>query len=142
MSNFDPNHIQKKVFARVGQKAVIYERGSILLMKRSIHLPRPGGWDLAGGGLDDGEDPIEGIKREIAEETGLQVKDVKPTHVCSLVSRDREFIVMIGYQAKADSRNVKLNWEHDTYKWIKKSEVARYDLPDDQRKFVDYLVEN
>lgn len=32
-----------------------------------------GMWELLGGGLEHGEDPILGLKREIKEETGLEV---------------------------------------------------------------------
>jgi 8-oxo-dGTP pyrophosphatase MutT (NUDIX family) len=38
-----------------------------------------GKWELLGGGLDHGEDPIAGLKREIKEETGLEVTYVSPS---------------------------------------------------------------
>jgi ADP-ribose pyrophosphatase YjhB (NUDIX family) len=36
----------------------------------------PGGglWDIPGGFLDEGEDPIDGLRREFVEETGLDVE--------------------------------------------------------------------
>ena len=40
------------------------------LTERGTH---PGMWTLPGGGLDHGEDPRAGVRREVYEETGLTV---------------------------------------------------------------------
>jgi len=42
----------------------------ILLAKRGIE-PFKGGWNIIGGFLDYGEEPMEGLKREVKEETGV-----------------------------------------------------------------------
>jgi 8-oxo-dGTP diphosphatase len=48
--------------------------GRVLLLD---HLIRPNsGWGLPGGFLEHGEQPAEGIRREIFEETGLELCDV------------------------------------------------------------------
>lgn len=44
--------------------------GRILLAKRGI-TPFYGDWNTIGGFLNYGEDPIEGLKREVKEETGV-----------------------------------------------------------------------
>ena len=36
--------------------------------------PEPGAWTLPGGGLEFGEDPADGVLRELAEETGLEAE--------------------------------------------------------------------
>lgn len=50
---------------------VVNEEGHVLLA-----LEDNGLWDLPGGGLEHNEDPIVGLKREIHEETGLEVTSV------------------------------------------------------------------
>ncbi|HJY99037.1 MAG TPA: NUDIX hydrolase [Patescibacteria group bacterium] len=45
----------------------------VLLAKRSIE-PFKGMYDVIGGFLKEGEDPIVGVKREVKEETGLNIK--------------------------------------------------------------------
>lgn len=45
--------------------------GSLLLSRISEQGPGGGLWTLPGGGLDFGEDPQDGLLRELAEETGL-----------------------------------------------------------------------
>lgn len=34
----------------------------------------PGGWTLPGGGIDPGEDPADGVVREVREETGFEAE--------------------------------------------------------------------
>ncbi len=53
---------------RVGAYAIIRDSGRVLL----AHWNDRGGtgWTLPGGGLELGEDPLDGVVREVAEETG------------------------------------------------------------------------
>jgi ADP-ribose pyrophosphatase YjhB (NUDIX family) len=51
------------------------KRGRVLLGRRGTN-PGSGLWDIPGGFLDEQEDPIDGLRREFLEETGLSV-DVK-----------------------------------------------------------------
>jgi len=118
-----------KNYFLIGQKAIITDRrGRILLLRRSVQTPRPGGWDFAGGGLEAGEDPIKGIRREIKEETGLAVKKIVPLIVASR-REGKDSVLQIFYQARADSNKVKLSWEHDDYKWFSQSQALKLDLP-------------
>ena len=50
--------------------------GRVLLAKRAIE-PRLGYWDLPGGFLEEGEEPLDGLRREFREETGLEVEPVE-----------------------------------------------------------------
>ncbi len=43
----------------------------ILLARLAPSEPRPGAWTLPGGGLHWGERPVDGLHRELHEETGL-----------------------------------------------------------------------
>ncbi len=52
---------------RVAVKALIKnDKGQLLLVKENSDK-----WDLPGGGLDHGEEPEDGIRREIHEEIGV-----------------------------------------------------------------------
>jgi ADP-ribose pyrophosphatase YjhB (NUDIX family) len=52
------------------------ERDGEFLALRRAHPPELGAWDLPGGFVESGETPIECIRREILEETGLEVEIV------------------------------------------------------------------
>jgi ADP-ribose pyrophosphatase YjhB (NUDIX family) len=51
---------------------VVLKRESVLMLRRG-HLPRRGWLDFPGGFLEAGEDPEQAARRELREETGLEV---------------------------------------------------------------------
>jgi 8-oxo-dGTP pyrophosphatase MutT (NUDIX family) len=61
-------------YYRVSIKGIAIDETGRFLLTREDN----GKWEFLGGGLDHGEDPIIGLKREIHEEAGLEV-----THVSS-----------------------------------------------------------
>jgi ADP-ribose pyrophosphatase YjhB (NUDIX family) len=52
---------------------VVDEQGRVLLARRAVE-PDEGRWDTPGGFLDEGEEPRAAIRRELLEETGLEVE--------------------------------------------------------------------
>lgn len=53
--------------------ALVVDEGRVLLARRAFE-PFKGYWDLPGGFLEEGEEPLEGLRRELREETGLDVE--------------------------------------------------------------------
>lgn len=56
---------------RVGAYGILIEDGKVLLTHTRI--PSGAVWNLPGGAVELGEGPLEALKREFIEETGLQV---------------------------------------------------------------------
>jgi ADP-ribose pyrophosphatase YjhB (NUDIX family) len=52
---------------------VLDEDGRILLARRAYE-PDAGKWDVPGGFLEEGEDPVEGLRRELREEAGIEIE--------------------------------------------------------------------
>jgi ADP-ribose pyrophosphatase YjhB (NUDIX family) len=51
-------------------------RGRVLLARRAIE-PDRGKWDILGGFLEEGEHPLDGLRREVREETGLDAEPLE-----------------------------------------------------------------
>lgn len=47
--------------------------GRLLLVRAAPYLTVAGWWFLPGGGVEHGEDPVESLRREVREETGLAI---------------------------------------------------------------------
>jgi 8-oxo-dGTP diphosphatase len=64
--------MNEQAYYRVSVKALVLDdSGRMLLARESDNT-----WDMLGGGLDHGENPIACLRREIQEETGLEVVDI------------------------------------------------------------------
>ena len=120
------------------QKAVVVNKdGKILAVRRSKTAPtRPLHWDLPGGELDWGEDPTEGIKREIKEETGLKVAQVAPFDIIARVYESGEYWISLGYKAVSRSIKVRLSYEHDQWKWGTAQEFLKLKISAKIKRFV------
>jgi 8-oxo-dGTP diphosphatase len=59
-----------------GSAAVIIKNQKVLLVKRN-RPPHKNTWSFPAGFIDFGEHPLEALKREVQEETGLEVKEAK-----------------------------------------------------------------
>ncbi len=53
--------------------ALVIQEGKVLLVRRGIE-PLKGWWDIPGGFLESREHPEDGARREVREETGLEVE--------------------------------------------------------------------
>jgi ADP-ribose pyrophosphatase YjhB (NUDIX family) len=51
-------------------------RGRLMLVRRAVE-PEKGKWDTPGGFLEEGEDPLAALRRELREETGLEVEPLE-----------------------------------------------------------------
>ena len=65
----------KSMFTRLATRSICVQGNEILLM----YTARYDDYSLPGGGLDVGEDKIEGMMRELKEETGAtNIKNIQP----------------------------------------------------------------
>jgi 8-oxo-dGTP diphosphatase len=70
--------------------AVVERAGALLLVKRAARLSEGGKWGLPGGFLDRDESLIEGVRRELREETGWDGRVERLLRIISRPDRPRE----------------------------------------------------
>jgi 8-oxo-dGTP diphosphatase len=78
---------------------VTNEAGEVLLLN---HLLRPAsGWGLPGGFINAGEQPDDAVRREIREETGLELRNIRLVRVRTL---RRHIEIIFAAQAAGEPR--------------------------------------
>jgi ADP-ribose pyrophosphatase YjhB (NUDIX family) len=63
--------------AAPGAEAVCFDEAGRVLLGRRAFDPAAGLWDLPGGFLHEDEHPLDGLRREIREETGLEIEPLE-----------------------------------------------------------------
>ena len=126
----------------ISQKAIIQAKGGrILAIHRTETAPTdPNHWELPGGILEDGEDPIQGIIREVREETGITIVDLIPFQVSSRAYPNYGFWVQITYIAAPKTDTVQLSFEHDEFRWVTPQEFLNLHISEPYRLLLqDFL---
>lgn len=119
---------------------ILNGKGEVLMVKRSMEDKfLPGLWELPGGGTAVAEHPHIGLKRELEEETGLQVEVIKPISVDDyFMEKQDEKIhrVEIFFLCKLvpKKQEVLLSHEHSEYVWLGKDEMKHLDITDYMQK--------
>ena len=107
-------------------KAVIVnKRGEVLLLKRAKNeKTHSGGYDLPGGTMEKGETVEEALKREVQEETGLDIDGGKIIKVSEYPKGHKKLdeLKALRFLVKYDADDydkVKLNkHEHQEFEWL------------------------
>ena len=96
-------------------KAVIIKEDGALLLLRSTGQKFPGRWDLPGGHIHMGENPKDGLIREVKEETGITLSEP----IEKLYEEDN----IIFYKAHMPDKEVSLSHEHSEHKFVTKDNI-------------------
>ena len=80
----------------VGVGAVVIDGGKVLLVQRGQE-PGKGTWGLPGGLVELGETVADAVRREVAEETGLNVEPGPLLGIFEPITRDEEGRVRYHY---------------------------------------------
>ena len=115
--------------------AVVSDEGGRVLLLRHV-LRRGSGWGIPGGFLNAGEQPEEAIRRELREETGLELDTVELAFVRVLEHVQQVEIIFRCRMRAAALEGLEKGFEIDRAEWF-----ARDALPEgvsaDQRRLID-----
>jgi 8-oxo-dGTP diphosphatase len=109
----------------VGVGAVIVHESRVLLVRRGSE-PLKGHWTLPGGVLEVGETLVEGVVREVREETGLLVEPLELVELLDRIHRQtgrvRYHYVIADYLCRVTGGELRAASDAEAVRWVERAE--------------------
>ena len=111
---------------------ILSPEGDDVLLLKGAPTKRiwPERYNGIGGHIEPGEDVYSAAVREVREETGLSVRDVRLRGVINIPVEGRQGIMVFVFAARAASRQVTPS-DEGTLEWVSRDRLAALDLVDD-----------
>ena len=113
----------------IAKALVVNDEGKVLVLTIGEHTKHPQLSympDLPGGIIEKDETPLNGVQREIEEEIGVRIP---LSDIHELYSHTRKYAIFgyrltrMLYLARVSKPEVKLSYEHESYKWTLPDEL-------------------
>ena len=124
------NHDDRRYPARPvpGVGALILDRGRILLVERG-HEPLKDYWSLPGGAVETGERLEEALRREVREETGLEIQILHLIEVFERIMPHADgsteyHYILIDYVCRPTGGTLQASDDANRAQWFTEDEVA------------------
>jgi ADP-ribose pyrophosphatase YjhB (NUDIX family) len=116
----------------LGVGAIIEDAGRVLLVERG-HEPLKGIWSLPGGVVEAGEYLKDAIRREVLEETSLEVEPVSVAEIFERIMPDRSgrieyHYVLIDYICKVTGGDMRAASDAARAEWVPRAELPSYEI--------------
>jgi ADP-ribose pyrophosphatase YjhB (NUDIX family) len=116
----------------VGVGGVVIHKERVLLIRRA-HQPLQGEWSIPGGGLDVGETIVQGVRRELEEETGIDVRVLDHIETFERIVRDgsghvQYHYVILDYLCGLAGGELRAGGDATDVAWAAEDELATYAL--------------
>ncbi len=110
--------------------AAIVKDGKALITQRGIE-PKEGLYDIPGGFLGVGEDPIDALKRELKEELGMEI-EVEVDDCISMVphpyGEEADYVLALGFLAKWVAGEPRAADDVAAFRWVGLEELEGLDF--------------
>lgn len=140
--------MSKDIVQRVAMKAVIVRDGKVLILREADTYEEGtqiGRYHVPGGRIEVGENFEDALRREVREETGLEVEIIMPLYVGEwrpvIKGVPHQIIATFLVCKPTSETDVILSDEHDSYEWINPVKRTEFDLMDPEDKVIDRLAE-
>lgn len=120
----------EKPFGLAVRALVTDGNGHFLVLKRADHeKTNKGRWEIPGGKMDRGESFDTSLKREVLEETGLQVEILHPAGTAEQVLPALNAVQLV-LLTRVISGSLSISSEHSAYRWARPDEIGDLELAD------------
>lgn len=133
--------MEAKPYGMAVKAVVMREDGRCLLIRRSAaNRNFVGQWEWPGGKADPGEDFVTALRRELAEEAGLEV-EFTGFAGATCFEMPKIHVVVLCMEARATGGTLRLSEEHDAAEWVPLADLAKWELTPHVRDFMlDYAA--
>ncbi|MEZ4443274.1 MAG: NUDIX hydrolase [Polyangiaceae bacterium] len=114
--------------------AVIVDDGRVVLIRRG-QPPQPGRWSLPGGRVEHGERLEAALRRELLEETGLEVEVGPLLEVVEILDGDRHYVVL-DYRCRVIGGELHAGDDAAEAIWVEPAELDAYTVTDAVKRVV------
>ena len=116
----------------VGVGGVVISNGRALLVRRG-NAPSKGEWSIPGGLLEPGETLVEGVRRELLEETGVPVNAHDVIDVFEKITLDAEgktlyHFVVLDYYCESAGGEARAGSDVTEVAWVAEADVDSHSL--------------
>ena len=116
-------------------KAIIIDDNRVLCLKNERNE-----WDFAGGKINFNEDVEECLRREVKEETNLNINNLNILKPLNLNFNDVSVFVLL-YKAEISCQSpILISFEHSEYNFFSKSEIMNLNIPQAYKKLIEDLI--
>jgi len=117
----------------VGVGGVVIHRHRVLLIRRG-HEPLKGEWSIPGGLVELGEGLADAVRRELKEETGLEVEPLDCLLVFDRILREGRRVkyhyVIVDYLCRRKRGRLHPASDVVDARWVRREELPKYHLTD------------
>jgi 8-oxo-dGTP diphosphatase len=108
--------------------AVVWKLDKALILKRAANDFMGGIYELPSGRVEEGEDLIQALHRELYEETGLEV--VKETYLnfFDYLSKSGRKTRQFNYIVETKNSDVRLSDEHEDFAWAAINDLGSFNV--------------
>lgn len=120
---------QDKKIHIVAITAIVRYGDKFLILKRNPNeIAYPGKWTIPGGKVERGELIMDVLKREVKEETGLDMEEkIKFLRDYTFIRPDGYNVIGFTFLVNAINDNVKIDKDFEDFKWVLPEELEKYD---------------
>jgi 8-oxo-dGTP diphosphatase len=107
---------------------IVHDAVGRLLVIRRGQAPSAGSWSVPGGRCLPGEPPAAACVREVAEETGLRVRVVRPAGRVERAASGGGIYVIDDFVCSVDGGELQAGDDATDARWVTRAELVELDL--------------